>query len=121
MINRKTLVLGASENKARYSNMAIRKLRGFGQEVVAIGRKEGIVEDVNILTGKPAFENIHTVTLYMSATNQQPYIDYLLSLHPKRIIFNPGAENDALAKAAQDNDIDTLEACTLVMLSTNQY
>ena len=115
------MVIGASENPDRYSNMAIIKLRTYGHEVVAIGRRRGKVVDVDILEDKPAFENIHTVTMYMSAHNQQQFEDYILSLKPKRIIFNPGAENIFFAEKAALNNIEPVEACTLVLLSTGQY
>ncbi len=120
-MNKKTLILGASENPARYSNMALKKLRAYGHEVVAIGRREGKAEDVAIIKSKPYIQDIDTVTVYMNEQNQKEYEDYILSLKPKRIIFNPGAENDGLAKKAMENGIQPVEACTLVMLSTGLY
>ncbi len=120
-MNKKTLVLGASENPSRYSNAAIKKLRAYGHNVVAIGRRPGTVNDVDIVKGMPHFEGIDTVTMYMSDQNQKDFEDYILSLKPKRIIFNPGAENDSLAEKAALNGIEPIEACTLVMLSTGQY
>ena len=92
-MSKKTLVLGASENPARYGNKAIYALRRKGHEVVAIGRRKGQVLDVPIDTEQKPLEGVDTVTLYLNPTNQQPYIDYILSLKPKRIIFNPGTEN----------------------------
>lgn len=120
-MNKKTLVLGASENPSRYSNRAIKKLRAYGHDVVAIGRRNGQVEDVTIQKSQPIINDINTVTLYMNAQNQQEYEDYILSLHPLRIIFNPGAENPSLYHKAAANGIDAVEACTLVMLATEQY
>jgi predicted CoA-binding protein len=120
-MNKKTLVLGASDNPSRYSFLAINRLRNHGHEVVAIGRKATMVADVPVITEKKSFENIDTITLYLSPVHQQEYYDYILSLHPHRIIFNPGAENDELATLAKANNIQVLEACTLVLLSTGQY
>jgi predicted CoA-binding protein len=119
--NKKTLVLGASDNPERYSYLAVNKLRKFGNEVVAIGRKKTKVADVNIDTEKKQFENVDTVTLYLRPENQKEYYNYILSLHPKRIIFNPGAENQELFDIAKSNGIKPLEACTLVLLGTNQF
>ena len=121
MSNKKTLVLGASENPARYSNMALKKLRAYGHGVVAVGRREGQVDDVTIHKATPESNDIHTVTMYMNATNQKEYEAYILSLKPQRIIFNPGAENNELAEKAAAQGIETMEACTLVLLSTGQY
>ena len=121
MEGKTTLVLGASLNPERYSNMAIKRLRKFGHKVLAIGLKSGRVGDVDIQTGLPEFPPVNTVTLYLSPKNQHQYYDYILSLKPERIIFNPGAENDELARLADKNNIESLEACTLVMLSTNQF
>jgi len=118
---KKTLVLGASENPARYSNMAILKLRSYGHPVEAIGRTEGHLADVTIHSNQLPFKNIDTITLYLSEAHQEAYYDYILSLHPKRIIFNPGAENTALKQMARAEGIETLDACTLVMLGTGQY
>lgn len=118
---KKTVVLGATDNPSRYSYLAVNKLRAHNHPVVAIGRKEGKIGDVTIVTENPALEDVDTVTLYLNAKNQEQLYDYILSLHPKRIIFNPGAENEALEKLAKENGIQPLEACTLVMLSTGQY
>jgi predicted CoA-binding protein len=118
---KKTLVLGASENPARYSFEAVTRLRKHGHEVVAVGRKAAVVAGVQIETNLPAVNAIDTVTLYLNPTAQKPYYEYILSLHPKRIIFNPGTENDELEELAKSKGIATLEACTLVMLNTGQY
>lgn len=118
---KKTLVLGASGNPGRYSYLAVTRLRGKGHPVVAIGRKQATVGDVVIGADKQPLTDIDTVTLYLSPMHQKEYYDYILSLHPRRVIFNPGAENPELATLAQANGIEPVEACTLVMLSTGQY
>jgi uncharacterized protein len=118
---KKTLVLGASDNPNRYSYLAIRRLRAYGHPVVAVGRKQAIVEDVPITKEKNPLTDIDTVTLYLNPTHQKEYYDYIISVKPKRIIFNPGAENNELVKLAKANNIQVLEACTLVMLGTGQY
>ena len=120
-MGKKTLVLGASENPARYSNKAILSLRRRGHEVVAIGNRKGQVMDVHIDTEQKPLEDVDTVTLYLNPMNQQPYIDYILSLKPKRIIFNPGTENIQLEALAEEQGIEPLEACTLVLLSIGRY
>lgn len=118
---KKTLVLGASDNPSRYSYMAVRKLRAYDHPVVAVGRKGGSVSGVDIQTASPEEEGVDTVTLYLNPKNQEPYYEYILSLRPKRIIFNPGTENPELQRRAKEAGIEPLEACTLVMLSTGQY
>ncbi len=118
---KKTLVLGASDNPSRYSYLAIQRLRMHGHPVVAVGRKNSIVGDVSINKEKKPIEGVDTITMYLNPTHQREYYDYILSLKPQRIIFNPGAENEELEKLARQQQIKTMEACTLVMLSTNQY
>ena len=118
---KKTLVLGASDNPSRYSFLAVHRLRSHGHPVVAIGKKTGIVSDVQIEKEKKEWQGVDTVTLYLNPTHQKQYYDYIISLQPKRIIFNPGAENDELSDLAIKNGIKPMEACTLVLLSTNQY
>ncbi|MGN6194296.1 MAG: CoA-binding protein [Ginsengibacter sp.] len=121
MTNKKTLVLGASANPARYSYLAVNQLRSKGHDVVAIGRHTGKVDDVEITSEEKPIENLDTVTLYLNANNQKPYYDYIFSLKPKRIIFNPGAENPELEALAKEKKIIPQQACTLVLLSTGQY
>ncbi len=121
MQQKKTLVIGASENPERYGNKAIHMLRKHEHEVVAIGNREGQVTDIAFGREKAAFENIDTVTLYINPQRQPEYYDYILSLKPKRIIFNPGTENPELEEMAQENGILPVEACTLVLLTTGQY
>jgi uncharacterized protein len=118
---KKTLVLGASDNPARYSFLAIHRLRAHGHPVVAVGRKNTSVGDVIIDKEKKPFDDVDTITLYLNQFHQKEYYDYILALKPKRIIFNPGAENEELSSLARKNNIKPLDACTLVLLSTNQY
>ena len=113
-MSKKTIVLVASPNPSRYSYLAV-------HEVVAIGRRNGKINGTEIITARPAVGDVDTITLYLNAQNQKQYYDYILSLHPKRVIFNPGAENEELAALAAKNNIRPLEACTLVLLSTGQY
>ncbi len=122
MTNLKTaLVLGASIKPERYANKAIIMLRDHGYPVKAIARRDGTVRDVNFDTTLVEYESIDTITMYLGEKNQQEYEDYILSLKPNRIIFNPGAENAELYKRAKDHGIEVVNACTLVMLSTGQY
>lgn len=118
---KKTMVLGASPNPMRYSYLAAVRLSSHKHPVVAIGKREGNIADIPVIKEHPPFDDVHTITLYLNANNQKQYYDYILSLHPKRIIFNPGAENPELAKMATAQGIQAIEACTLVMLSTGQY
>ncbi|MBS1615800.1 MAG: CoA-binding protein [Bacteroidetes bacterium] len=120
-MSKKTLVLGASENPERYSNKAILALRRKGHPVVAIGRRKGQVLDVPIETDMQAYKDIDTVSIYLNAGHQEMYYDYILSLHPTRILFNPGAENPKLEALAEHQSIECLEACTLVMLSIGTF
>ena len=120
-MEKKTLVIGASDNPSRYSYLAVQRLRQNGHPVVAIGKKDTIVGDVNVGNKKLPFTDIDTITLYINPLHQKEYYDYIVSLKPKRIIFNPGAENDELTDLAKKNNIQPLEACTLVMLATGQY
>lgn len=121
MTNKKTLVLGASSNPSRYSFLAVNNLRNKGHDVIAIGKRLGKVGDVEIVTEEKTIENLDTVTLYLNATHQKEYYNYIFSQNPKRIIFNPGAENKELAAIAKNKGVSTMEACTLVLLSTGQY
>ena len=117
----KTLVLGASLNPSRYSNKAVRLLRAHQHEVVAVGRDEGNLDDVKMVHDFSVADKIDTVTMYLSPAHQKLYYAKIIEAKPRRIIFNPGAENDELATLAKQNGIQTEEACTLVLLNTNQY
>jgi uncharacterized protein len=121
MTIKKTLVLGASENSERYSNMAVKKLLANNHPVIAWGKRKGSIGATVFETEKKPFDNIDTVTLYLNPAHQKEYYNYIFSLHPKRIIFNPGTENDELVELAKKEGIITQEACTLVLLSTGQY
>ncbi|TVR40143.1 MAG: CoA-binding protein [Bacteroidia bacterium] len=117
----RTLVLGASPNPLRYSNKAVKRLLANDKEVVAIGKRETEIDDVKVLKGTPSLEDIHTVTLYLGPANQEDYLEYIVSLKPKRIIFNPGTYNKKLEEMAESNGIDCVEDCTLIMLDAGNY
>jgi predicted CoA-binding protein len=118
---KKTLVLGASPNPTRYSFTAVRTLKSQGHTAIPVGIKEGNIAGIEIEKGQPDHEGVHTITLYLNPKRQQQYYDYILSLRPKRIIFNPGTENPELMQIARDNGIEVEVACTLVMLAIGDY
>lgn len=121
-MKKKTIVLGASDNPARYSYLATQRLVAHSHPVILIGKKEGTIGDNQILKEPPSqIKDADTVTLYLNPQNQKLYYEYILSLQPKRIIFNPGTENNELVQLAEDKGINCIEGCTLVMLSTGQY
>lgn len=116
-----SLVLGASTKTKRYSNVAIKRLVGNGHPVSAIGLRSGVVEGVEISTGKPDLKDIHTVTLYINSKRQPEYYDYLIALKPERVIFNPGTENPEFYEKLKENNINVKVGCTLVLLSAEDY
>ncbi len=117
----KTLVLGASPKSERYSNKAVLRLQQLGHEVVAVGLRKSDINGIAILEGMPEVEGVDTVTMYLGAKNQKMYYSYILSLKPKRVLFNPGAENPELVAILKEAGITYENACTLVLLATNQY
>lgn len=121
MSNKPTLVIGASDNPDRYAYKAIKSLRQKGHTVYAEGIRNGQVDDIIISTEKKKYLDIDTITLYVGPQNQPSWYDYILSIQPKRIIFNPGTENSELVQLAQKKGIETTEACTLVLLSIGAY
>ena len=118
---KKTVVLGASDNPSRYSFLAVERLREKGHPVVAVGKREGKIKDTPILTGEPLVNDVDTVTLYLNPVLQVAAYDYILGLKPRRVIFNPGTENDELEEMLRSKGIEPVEACTLVMLAAGMY
>jgi len=118
---KKTLIIGATDKPYRYAYRALQLLLANAHPVEGIARREMEVSGVNIQTGKPEFEDVDTVTLYLSAKFQPEYYDYVVKLNPRRAIFNPGTENPEFYTLLQENGIHVEVACTLVLLSTNQY
>jgi len=119
---KKTLIVGASTNHERYSHKAVLRLLQSNHEVVPYGRQEGTIRGLGIETEWPSEqEDIHTVSLYIRDSYQKDLYDNILSLKPKRIIFNPGTENPEFSRIAANEGIEVLNACTLVMLSIGDY
>ncbi|WP_075351186.1 CoA-binding protein [Algoriphagus marinus] len=118
-----TLLVGATPNPSRFAYFAAGKFMEQGIDFIPIGIKKGQVFGNEILDirSRPELSNIHTITLYLGEQNQEEWIDYLLSLKPKRIIFNPGAENFEFMRKAQKMGIEAINACNLVMLRTGQF
>ncbi|MGJ8744724.1 CoA-binding protein [Polaribacter sp.] len=116
-----TLVIGASTNPNKYSNIAIKRLIDKDLKIVALGSRKGSVFGVSIDDQKKDYKNIDTVTLYLNPKRQVEYYDYIIGLKPRRVIFNPGAENIEFFKLLKENNIEAEDACTLVMLSTNEF
>lgn len=117
----KTLVIGASEHPVRYANKAIHALLQKGHDVIGLGKQKGQVESVEIQTEVSANLKVDTVTLYINPQHQKHYTTFLIELNPRRVIFNPGTENPDLQHQLDKAGIETLNACTLVLLATDQY
>jgi uncharacterized protein len=120
-LSRTTLVIGASTNINRYSNICIRELAERNFPIEALGKREGSVAGIVIKTGKPDLSCIHTVTLYLGAQNQPEFYQYIINLKPERVIFNPGTENPQFEKLLTDAGIEFISACSIVMLHTGEF
>ncbi len=121
--SKKTVIIGATTNKGRYAFMAAERLDGANIDFVPVGIKKGEVLGKSILQlrEKPAVTDVHTVTMYIGPQNQPEWYNYILSLHPKRILFNPGTENETFQNMARQQNIEVVEGCTLVMLGVGTY
>ncbi|MGL4807003.1 MAG: CoA-binding protein [Bacteroidales bacterium] len=118
----KTLVIGASDNEERYAYKAVKKLRENKYDVIAFGTRKGIIGDTEIVSDFPTdAETVDTVTLYIGPGRQPEYYDKIIALKPRRVIFNPGTENDTFEEMLTENGIEAMEACTLVLLASKQY
>jgi len=120
-LEKPTAVLIASSKPGRYSHMAVQRLRATGHPVFPLGYRKDYIDEEEIIIGFPVLEGLDTVTLYLNPRRQLKHYDYILALKPKRLIFNPGTENLELQKLAEDNGIETIIACTLVMLAAGLY
>lgn len=122
-MSKKTVIIGATTNPTRYAYLAAEMLSEYGHEIVPVGIKSGNLFDKEILPiqVKPKVEGVDTITLYIGPRHQPEHYDYLLSLKPKRVIFNPGAENPEFEKMVEDTGAEAWQACTLVLLRSGQY
>ena len=122
-MSKKTVIIGATPDRTRYAYLAAQMLTEYQHDIVPLSIKRGEVfgKEILDLRKRPQIDGVDTVTLYIGPQNQPEWYDYILSLKPKRIIFNPGTENDDLEKRAEENGIEVVEGCTLVMLRSRQY
>jgi predicted CoA-binding protein len=123
MSGKKTVVVGASPNRGRYAWIASEMLLEYGHPIVPLGIRSGEIAGVPIvdIRTKPQIKDVDTITLYLSPAHQEEWYDYLIDLKPKRMIFNPGTENDEFERRAREAGIETVEACTMVLLRSRQY
>ncbi len=121
-MHEKVVVLGASEKPERFSNKAVRLLKRHGHDVLPVGLNRGRIGDVFIVPMKNvSLDNVDTVSIYLSPENQKNYYESVLKWRPKRVIFNPGAENREFRSLLEENDIEVIEDCTLLMLAKSEF
>ncbi|SNS28458.1 hypothetical protein SAMN06295967_106168 [Belliella buryatensis] len=120
---KKTVIIGATANPSRTAFIAAEMFLAYKIPFVPIGIKQGVVfgQEILDLRSKPEIEDVHTVTLYIGPKNQPEWYEYILSLKSKRVIFNPGTENPEFIKIVQENNIEAMVACNLVLLRTKQF
>ena len=119
----KSVIVGSVPKPYRYAYRAAEMMKSRDFDYVPLGIQEGDVlgEQILNLHDKPRIKNVDTLTLYINPSRQKEWYDYMLSLKPNRIIFNPGTENQEFKSLAENQGIVCVEACTLVMLSTGDY
>ncbi len=115
------VVLGASPDPDRYSNKAVRRLISNHFEVAAIGKRKGMIGDIPIITGQPPLNNVHTVLIYLSPSHQSEIFDYVLSLRPRRVVFNPGTESPEFEEMLESYNIKVVRDCSLLMMASNRF
>jgi len=122
-MSKKTVVFGASPRSSRFSYKAVNMLKDCGHEVVPLGISDGTAGGLQILSllPKPEIEDVHTVTMYINPSHQKDWYDYIFSLSPERIIFNPGTENSELAELAKEKGVEVVYGCTLIMLGSDSF
>ena len=117
-----TVLLGASPKPDRFAYKAVRSLQRRNIPVIALGRKDADLDGIKIRKGMPGdIGPVHTVTLYLNPKNQEEYYDYIISLQPSRIIFNPGTWNPDLAELARSHNIEVVRDCMLIMLNSSKF
>jgi uncharacterized protein len=121
MMIKPTLVIGASLKESRYSNICVKSLLKGHIPVIAIGLREGMIDKVQVQSGFPELKDIHTVTLYLGPENQQPWYDYIVKLNPRRVVFNPGTENEEFQEILKDAGIEVREDCTIMMVEGGRF
>jgi len=118
---KKTVVIGASPNPERYAYQAVRSLKLHGHDVIAVGLRAGEIDGISIHVDKPKIDEVDTISLYVGPAHQSAWYEYMESLHPKRLILNPGTESKEIIDWAQEHNITVDQACTLVLLSIGSY
>jgi len=122
-MKKKTVIIGATPNPGRYAYLAANMLREYDHPIVPLGIRQGEVggQPIQDIRTNPPIEDVDTVTLYLAPRHQSAYYDYILGLKPRRIIFNPGTENEAFMKLARAHNVEVEQACSLVLLRSHQY
>lgn len=121
MKEKRTLIIGATTNPNRYAYMAANRLLDHNYPIDLLGIKKGVIRNVTIKPKEDIEGTFDTVTLYVGPARQSEYIDFVVALKPKRVIFNPGTWNDEFVNKLESNKIEAVDACTLVMLSAGTY
>ena len=117
----KIVVLGATPNRDRYSYKAVKALRKRHYDVVALGVQKGEIAGIVIQNDRPVLDDVDAVMLYLNPERQKPLYEYILSIKPRRIIFNPGTDNEELADLAEKNGIEVVRQCALIMLTSDTF
>lgn len=118
----RVVVIGASDKPQRYSYKAIESLLVYGHQPVPVNPALKEIKGIKVINDIAGIKGeVDTVTLYVGPERLETMAEAIVSLKPKRIIANPGAESDKMKKLAKEAGIEYLEACTLVMLATGQF
>ena len=121
-VKQRVVVVGASIKPERYSNQAVRLLIQYGHEVVPVNPAASLIEGLTVVPRLDEIEgHVHTLTLYLSPKSSSVLEGAMIRINPDRVIFNPGTENPTLQATLEAQGIHTEEACTLVMLNTDQF
>ena len=121
MQSERVLVLGASDNPERYSHKAIIMLQQHGYTPVLVHPRIECINGIPVHHSLAEVQDIDILTVYVNPQLSDKMKDEILNLGAKRVIFNPGTENESLKEELIKKGVEVEYACTLVLLSTGQF
>ena len=107
-------IIGASANRRKYGNKALRAFKNRGYTVIAINPNETVVE------GQPTFPTvldypgtIDEATVYVTPDVGLQVIEQIARKGIKTVWLNPGADDGRIAARAEKLGVTTISRCSI--------
>ena len=115
-------VIGASNDRNRYGNMAVRAFRRAGYQVFPVNPTEPEIEGLKAYPSvKDIPDTLDTVTIYVRPSVLVELLPEIAQKGCKDLWLNPGTVSDTVLEEVKRLGLNALQGCSILAIGQSPY